>query len=200
MAREEDALVVCDRCNEVHRWTLLAPGQVARCTRCQAVLGRGHRLQSNNLLALTVTAAIAYAVAMTADVISIHLGGATVSTTVPGTVAAAWGDGNRLVALLTALTAIAAPGVFLALRLYLLVPLSTGRVPAGFSVCLRMLHQASQWNMVQVLTIGALLSLVRLAAMAEAQAGPALFALGALTMLVAAIESAGLRHLWWHAP
>lgn len=200
MAREEDALVVCDRCNQAHRWTLLSPGLVAHCTRCRAVLGRGHRLQTNNLLALTLTAAIAYAVAMTADVISIQLGGSTVSTTVPGTVASAWGDGHRLVAILTALTAIAAPGVFLAVRLYLLVPLSAGKVPAGFSLCLRVLHRAAQWNMVQVLTIGALLSLVRLAALAEAVPGPALFALGALTLLLAAIESAGLRHLWWHAP
>ena len=46
--------------------------------------------------------------------------------------------------------------------------------------------------------VGVLLSLVRLAAMAEAVPGPGLFALGAVTVLFAAIQAAGLKHLWWH--
>ena len=200
MTRAADSLVVCERCDRVHRWTLLAPGQVARCTRCGSSLGRGHRLSLQSLLALTLAAAILYAVALTTDVISIHLRGTTVSASLPGTVAAAWSDGQRLVAVLTAITAVIAPGLFIAIRLYVLLPLTLGRMPAGFSLCLRMLRHASEWNMVEVLTIGALLSLVRLVALAEAAPGPALFALGALTLLLAAIESAGLRHLWWHSP
>ena len=51
--------------------------------------------------------------------------------------------------------------------------------------------------MVEVFTIGVLLSLVRLAGLADASPGPGLFALGAVTLLFAAIESAGLKHLWW---
>ena len=33
--------------------------------------------------------------------------------------------------------------------------------------------------------------------LADASPGPGLFALGAVTVLFAAIESAGLKHLWW---
>jgi paraquat-inducible protein A len=71
-------------------------------------------------------------------------------------------------------------------------------VPIGFGPCVRALNQVSRWSMVEVLTVGGLLSLVRLAALAEAVPGPAMFALGLLTLLFAAIESAGLRHLWWY--
>ena len=64
---------------------------------------------------------------------------------------------------------------------------------------MRLLHQAGRWNMIEVFTVGVLLSLVRLAGFADASPGLGLFALGAVTFLFATIESAGLKHLWWHA-
>jgi uncharacterized paraquat-inducible protein A len=51
--------------------------------------------------------------------------------------------------------------------------------------------------MVEVLTVGVLLSLVRLAGLADASPGVGLLALGALTILFASIESAGLKQFWW---
>ncbi|MEP7056179.1 MAG: paraquat-inducible protein A [Caldimonas sp.] len=196
MTRAEDSLVVCERCDQAYRWSTLAPGTVARCSRCEAVLGRGQRLGIETVLALTVTALIVFLIASFTDVISIRLGGKTVAATIPEAVVATWRDGEELVAIAAAGTALVAPALYILLRLYVLVPLAAGRVPAGFGPCVRILHQVSHWNMVEVLTIGGLLSLVRLAALAEASPGPAMFALGLLTLLFAAIESAGLRHLW----
>jgi len=115
-------------------------------------------------------------------------------------IAATWREGERIVAVLSALTAIVAPALFIALRLYLLVPLAAGRVPPGFRTCMRWLHHVSRWNMVEVLTVAAVVSIVRLADLAEAQPGPALYALGVLARLLAAIESAGLKHLWRDLP
>ena len=179
---------------------MLAPGATARCTRCEAVLGRGHRLGIETVLALTVTALVVFLIASCADVIAIRLGGNTVSATLPGAVAGAWRDGQELVAITAAFTALVAPALFIVLRLYVLVPLALGKVPAGFGFCVRILRQVSRWSMVEVLTVGGLLSLVRLAGLADATPGPAMFALGVLTLLFAAIESAGLRHLWWQVP
>lgn len=200
MTRAEDSLAVCERCGKAHRWTMLAPGATARCTRCEAVLGRGHRLGIETVLALTVTALVVFLIASCADVIAIRLGGNTVSATLPGAVAGAWRDGQELVAITAAFTALVAPALFIVLRLYVLVPLALGKVPAGFGFCVRILRQVSRWSMVEVLTVGGLLSLVRLAGLADATPGPAMFALGVLTLLFAAIESAGLRHLWWQVP
>jgi paraquat-inducible protein A len=198
VTRAEDSLVVCERCDQAYRWTPLRPGAVARCTRCEAILGRGHRLGIETVLALTVTALVVFLVATFGDVLSIRLGGTTVASTLPGAVAAVWDEGDWLVAVATAVTALIAPALYIALRLYVLVPLAVGKVPIGFGPCVRALHQVSRWSMVEVLTVGGLLSLVRLAALADATPGPAMVALGALTVLFAAIESAGLRHLWWY--
>ncbi|NUZ05081.1 paraquat-inducible protein A [Piscinibacter koreensis] len=191
-------MAVCEQCGLAHRWNPLAPGAVARCVRCAAVVGRGHRFGFDAVLALTVTAAVAFLIAMGTAVIEVRLRGAAVAASIPEAVLIAWSEGQRLVALAVAVTAILAPALFIGLRLYVLLPLARGCLAPGFAICVRALHHATRWNMLQVFTIGALLSLVRLAGLADASPGPALFALGALTLLFAAIESAGLKHLWWH--
>jgi paraquat-inducible protein A len=194
----ENSLAVCERCGKAHRFTALAPGDVAYCTRCAAVLARGHRLDIETVLALTVTALVVFLIAATDDVLTVKLGGASQSATLTEAVNIIWDEGQPLMALATAGTALLAPALYIVLRLYVLVPIALlGRFPPGFGGCVRALRQVSHWGMVEVLTVGGLLSLVRLAALADATPGPAMVALGLLTVLFAAIESAGLRHLWW---
>lgn len=152
------------------------------------------------MLALTVGAALVFLIANFAELMTIRLRGAAVATSFPDAIRFAWLDGEPLVASVAAGTAIVAPALFIGLRLYVLGGLAVGRIPRGFSACLRVLHQVSRWNTVEVLTVAALLSLVRIADLADASAGPALFAYGVLALLLAAIDSAGLKHLWWHVP
>ena len=192
--------VVCDHCGQAHRWQPLAPRAVARCVRCNAVLGRGHKLGLQPLLALTLAALIVLLIAQTSPLISVRLAGNVVQTSLPMAVATNWQQGEHLVALLAVVTAGLAPALFIGLRLYLLLPLLRGHLPAGYAACLRWLYQASRWNTVEVLTVGALLALVRIADLAQATPGPGLAAFAVLALLLAAIESAGLRHLWWHVP
>ena len=199
MARADDELVVCEQCGLAHRWKALHGHEVARCTRCEAVMGRAERLSIDQVLALTAAAAVVWVVAMTTDVLTLQLGGAEARSTLFDAVRRTWLEGEELVSIATFLTTVLAPALFIGLRLYVLAPLAFGGHRArGFAACVRLLRLAGDWNLVSVFTVGALLSLVRLTALADAVPGPALFALGALTLLFAAIESAGLRHLWWH--
>jgi paraquat-inducible protein A len=197
MSRERNSLVVCEQCGLAHRWRPLAPSSVARCTRCEAILGRGHRLTLSTLLSLTITATVVFLIGLSSDVLSLDMRGVSRAMTLPGAISAMWEEGHESIAVLTAITALLAPALFLGLRLYVLVPLAAGRVPRGFAACVRLLHQAGRWSMVEVFTIGALLSLVRLSSLADALPGPGLLAFGAVMVLFAAIESAGLKHLWW---
>ena len=198
MVGAEQTLVVCEQCGLAHRWQVPAEAAVARCTRCDAVLGRSHRLSIDSILALTVAAAAVYLVAINTPLMTLSLRGSAESATLPEAIALAWQAGQEPVAVVAAVTALLAPAAFIGLRLYVLFPLSIGKKAPGFAWCVRLLLQAGRWNMIEVFTIGVLLSLVRLAGLAEASPGPALFALGAVTVLFAAIESAGLKHLWWH--
>ena len=196
----DSSLMACGRCGKVHRWDPLRPGAVARCVRCDAVLGRGHRLGLEGLVALNLTALVVFVLANVTEIITLRLRGTELIATVPMAILAAWDEGEPLVAVVAAFSGLVAPGLFIVLRLYILVPVLAGRMAPGFALCLRMLHQVSRWNTVEVLTVAALLSLVRIASLAQASAGPALFALGALALLLAAIDSAGLRHVWGRVP
>jgi paraquat-inducible protein A len=197
MNREEDSLVVCEQCGMAHRWRPLARGDVARCVRCEASLGHSHRLQLPTILALTITAAVVFGIGVSTNVLTLELRGTAHAATLPQAIATTWNQGQEIIAVLAAITAMLAPAFFILLRLYILVPLVSGRVPRGFALCVRALHHASRWNMVEVFTIGVLLSLVRLSGLADAAPGPGLFALGGVILLFAAIESAGTKHLWW---
>jgi len=193
----ENSLVVCERCAQAHRWQPLAPGDVAHCTRCAAVLGRGHRLGVETVLALTVTALIVFLVAATTDVLTVSLGGQSERATVPEAVIETWNLGEPLIAIATLVTALMAPALWIVLRLYVLLPIALwGLAPPGFGASVRVLEWVGRWSMIEVLTVGGLISIVRLAALAQATPGPALYALVVLTVLVASIESAGLKHLW----
>ncbi len=197
MGRVEDSLVVCGQCGLAHRWQPLREASLARCTRCEAVLGRAHRLSIQGILALTVAAAAAYLIAINMPLMSLSLRGGAETATLPQAISLAWQNDQKLVAILASITALLAPAAFIGLRLYVLFPLAAGNKPPGFAWCVRVLHQAGRWNMVEVFTVGVLLSLVRLSGLAETSPEAGLFALGAMTVLFAAIESAGLKHLWW---
>ena len=157
MSRERNSLVVCEQCGLAHRWRPLAPSTVARCTRCEAILGRGHRLTLSTLLSLTITATVVFLIGLSSDVLSLDMRGVSRAMTLPGAISAMWEEGHESIAVLTAITALLAPALFLGLRLYVLVPLAAGRVPRGFAACVRLLHQAGRWSMVEVFTIGALM-------------------------------------------
>lgn len=197
MSRDDDSLVVCEQCGQPHRWHSVNRREIARCTRCDAVIGRGGRLSVASVLALTGAAGAAWLVAVSTPLLSLSFRGGSESATVLDTIVSAWQGGDQIVAVIAAITALVAPALYIALRLYVLVPLAAGWRPPGFALCVRTLHQARRWNMVSVFTVGVLLSLVRLSALADTSPGPGLFALGAVTLLFAAIESAGLKHLWW---
>jgi paraquat-inducible protein A len=189
-------LIVCEQCDAVHRWRPLAPSEVAHCHRCGAVLARGHRLGVEALLALTIAALLLLLIANLTPMAELSMRGLHSSATLPEAIRSTWRLGEPLVALAAAVTAIVAPALLLLLRLIVLVPLARGESPEFVAWSLRVLHEVSRWSMVEVLMVAAAVSIVRIASLAHAFPGPGMFAFGALALLLAALESGGLRHLW----
>src|SRR5258706_3430963 len=161
-------LAICEQCDAVHRWRPLASGEIARCTRCGNVLGRGHRLGVEALLALTVGALLVLLIANLTPMMSFHMRGLHNEATLPSAIRTTWLRGEHLVALIATATAIVAPALLVVLRLAVLLPMSLGRSPRHMAWCMRVLHEVSRWSMVEVLMVAATGSIVRIAAMAQA--------------------------------
>jgi paraquat-inducible protein A len=197
--RARPDLVVCDSCSTVHDRVELRPGQVARCVRCNALLGRGHVVTLNGMLAFAVAALLCFVIGNVQPLVTLDLGGNVVHTTLLEAIRRTWSAGEPLAAMLVAATAVVFPAVLIVLRLYVLVPLVAGRVPSGFVQAMHALRFASRWSMVEVFLLGALVAVVRSAGIATIQLGFGLLAYAALTMLLTSIAAAGLHTLWGHA-
>lgn len=189
-------LVVCDDCSAVHERIELQPGNVARCTRCNALLGRGHVMRVQGLLAFAIGALLLLVIGNLAPIVTLDLSGVVSQVTLPQALAQTWRNGESLAALLAAATSVVFPLLLTLLRLYVLVPLASGRLPAGFVPAMRALRFVTHWSMVEVFMMGTLVAVVRSAGLASATPGMGLFAYGALTLLLTSITAAGLHSLW----
>ena len=106
-------------------------------------------------------------------------------------------EGMSPVALLVLATTILCPLLQLCILIYLLVPMSYQRRPAGFGVLVNALQALRPWGMVEVFLLGILVAIVKLSSLAQVIAGPALWAFVALTVLLTAVLSFN-PHAFWH--
>ena len=196
-ARPRHDLLICEECDALYRRPLLASSERARCRRCGALLGRGHALTLPGMLALTLAALAVFVIANLEPVVEINLRGMHNEASLPGALRHTWQSGEHLIALMAALAAFVFPLLVIVLRLYVVAPLVLwARLPPAWIGAMRALRFATRWSMVEVLMLSALVSIVRIAGMAHAVPGFGLFGFGALALLLAALESAGLHRLW----
>jgi paraquat-inducible protein A len=82
------------------------------------------------------------------------------------------------------------PVLQMASMTYLLLPLRVGRAPYRTDLVFRLLQLARPWGMTEVLILGMLVALVKLAHIASVVPGTALWSFGALMLLLAAASAA----------
>jgi len=189
-------LTVCEECDAVYRRRRLSAGEVARCQRCGSVLGRGHLLAADGQLALAAGALVVFALGNVSDIVILDLHGVHSPVTLYESIWSTWLSGEHVVALLAGATAFAFPLVVILLRLYVLTPLVAGRRVRGLVPALRALRWVTRWSMVEVFMFGMLVAIVKIAGLASVIPGVGIFSFAVLTVLLAAIHSAGLHDLW----
>ena len=191
--------IICEHCDAVYRWRPLRGGEIARCGRCGNVLARHHRLGVHALLALTLAALVTLLIANMTPMMDLRMRGLHNAATLPQAIGYTWDQDEHVVAVTAAATAIVAPALLIGLRLVVLLPMALGRSALPYAWCMRVLHEAERWSMLEVVTVAAVISIVRIAAMADAFPGFGMLGYGVLALLIAALETGGLKHLWAEA-
>lgn len=193
----DPALVACLHCDLVQRLPALAPGEAARCPRCGKLLWRHGSDVLNRTLALTVAAAILYLIANLAPMLGLEVVGRTAQTTVIGGAQQLWRDGRETVSVLVLFTVVIAPALQIGFLIAILVGAQRPRPPHWIALLLRF-HPATQiWSMIEVMLIGVLVALVKIAELATVVPGLALYALAGLAVMFAAIQSIFDPHEVW---
>ncbi|WP_150564157.1 MULTISPECIES: paraquat-inducible protein A [Pandoraea] len=188
--------MACPNCDTLHRRTDVPPREAARCVRCHSVLYRAPDLRLSRVLALTLTCLIVFAIANAFPIVEIEVQGIYTRTTLIGAAWALYREGMWLVALLVFTTTVLSPLSQLLALVHLIGPLSVGRRPYAVFHVLRAIEFCRPWGMIEVFMLGVLVSVVKLSSMASVLPGIALWAFGALTVLLAMVLSYDLRNLW----
>ena len=182
----EAKLIACHECDLLQWETALADGDTAHCQRCGAALYRSLPATFDRALALTVAAAILFAVANCFPVVGLWVNGTLVETTLFGAASSLYADGMWPIAGLVFMTTILMPALNIAAVIYLLLPLQLDGFPQKPEIVLRVLRHIAPWGMIEVLMLGLLVALVKLQHIASVVPGVAIWAFGAVMALLAA--------------
>ena len=190
-------LTACKDCDLLHRLGPLREGLTARCRRCGGVLRQTRRNGIERTLALTLAAAVLFAVANAFPFLSFEMKGEVTQTTLLSGVFDLYEQGVPEIAALVGFTAVVAPMLQITLLLYVLLPVHLDRVPWQMARAFRLLRRVMPWSMMEVFMIGILVAVTKLAGMAEVVPGLAIWAFALLMVVLAgAMASLDPEAVW----
>ncbi|EEA03116.1 integral membrane protein, PqiA family [Burkholderia sp. H160] len=195
---EYHRLIACHECDLLFRKPPTVRGRRATCSRCGASLTAlpGAGLSLDWICAVTLAALITYCIAQSFPLIGLRANGMTSEATLFGAVHSLWLGNMRVVATVVFCFSILFPLVELLALLCVLVPLRMGKLPPRFNGMLRVVRLVRPWGMVEVFMLGVLVTIVKMVSIAEVVPGPGLFALAALTVMLAIVASFDPGGLW----
>ena len=197
--------VACRGCDLVQRVPPLAYGGKARCGRCGQLVAVRHEDPLDRPLALALTAAIALVVANFSPLMSLSAAGREATTTLAGGAYEMWLKGSEVTAIVVGFCAVVAPAAYVAALLAVLVMVRRPPAPHWVASAMRWVERLRPWSMNEVLLLGVLVALTKIAQLATVIPGPGMFAVGALVYLLPAVMSTfDPREVWrriaWAAP
>ncbi len=190
-------LIACHECDLLQYSIALPDDTVAKCPRCEGVLYRHRRNSTDRTLALAIAGLLLFVVANSYPFLAFRMQGKMVQTTLASGVLDLHDQGMTALAILVLVTSILAPFAELVGLLWVLAPLRMRRRAWGAISVFRFLRRIQVWSMMEVFMLGVLVSLVKLADMAEIVPGLALWSFALLiVVLAAASASMDARDIW----
>jgi len=185
--RSASQAVACPDCDLLQTLAPLPPGAKASCGRCGCTLARQPGGPKDLPLALTIAAAIIFVIANTVPLMDLSAVGRSASTTIVGGAYQMWMEDEAITGVLVAFCAVIAPGGYLLFMLTLLLGATRKIAPPWVGEMLRWASHFQVWSMLEVMMLGILVALVKIAELATVAAGIGMYAVGALMILFPAI-------------
>ena len=179
--------VACRDCDLLQRIPPLPSGGKARCPRCGNTLAARPADPLDRPLALTLAAVIVFIVANTAPLMGLSAVGRHASTTIVGGAYEMWLQGQEVTALIVAFCAVIAPGSYLLFMLTVLLAVRQPPAPKWVGEMLRWASSMQPWSMIEVMILGILVALIKIAELATVDPDIGMYAVGALVVLFTAI-------------
>ena len=190
-------IVACPSCDLLQHVPPLSNNSRARCHRCGESLGTRSADSRERPLALAVAAAIVLVVANTTPLMELRVAGREASTTLIGGAYQMWLQGQQITAIVVAICAVIAPAAYIAFMLIVLLATRRPPVPRWVADVLRWAWLVRPWSMSEVMMLGVLVALTKIAQLATVIPGPGMYAVFVLIVLLATIMTAfDPREVW----
>lgn len=191
------SLIACHECDLLHRLEPLPEGDIAKCTRCRAVLYSHKQNSLDRTLSLTIAGLILFVISNTYPFLALKSEGFVRETTLISGVAELYAQNMWGLALLVFITTILMPLIQLSGILYVLLPMKFNRLPWMLPFIFRFLQKIQPWGMLEVFMLGILVSVVKLAKMASIIPGIALYSFAVLIFVLAVAMASLDPHIVW---
>ncbi len=182
-------VVACPDCDLLQRIPSLPTGETAHCVRCGRTLAACKPRSLERTTALAIAAAVLFAVANAFPLMALSAAGRTASTTVLGGARQLWDSGREDAAILVALFAVIAPALQISLLSAVLLAARRPPAPAWVGSLLHLSEILRSWSMVEVMVLGLLVTLVKIASLATVTPGIGIFAAGGFVAVSAAMTA-----------
>ena len=189
--------IACHFCDTLHTGTHLKEGMAARCTRCHAVMHQNRPASLVRAAAFSIAALVLMTVVHLFPFLTMDAASLRRELTLMGSAHALIDEGAPLlgisIILFTTLTPILLTGGIL----YVCLPLMFGTAAPGSVLAAKWIYRTEPWNMVEVYILGVLVSLLKLAKVAEVQFDYGFWAFfGVMLCTAAAIAGIDREELW----
>jgi paraquat-inducible protein A len=192
------SVIVCHACDLAHRRDTVLPAVRVRCVRCGAELYRTNAASVDSALALAASAGILLVLSNLYPLVTFDLNGSSRDTTLLGATVGLYQQGYVPVAALVLLTSFLAPLFEISAVLYLLLPIRRRERALAQNPAFRLLMRLRPWVMSEVFMLGALVAMVKLAALSHVIPGISLYSYGALMLALSALTFIAPSEQFWH--
>ncbi|WP_064698334.1 paraquat-inducible protein A [Halomonas caseinilytica] len=192
-------LRACHECDWMMALPPLRSGEQASCPRCGHAEVRRHRYPAQRSMALALASLVTLALAVSYPFLGFSVRGVGNRIELPQSATELIGYHEPIVAIAVLLTILVLPALYLIGVIWLQTGLLRGTpLPASRSVA-RSLAHLHPWMMADVFLIGTLVSLIKIAGLADVELGAGFWAFGTFVVLLLATTQSIDRDWLWFA-
>ena len=180
----------CPSCGQFQIVPALAANMRSSCVRCGTLLRATRADPINHHLALTVTSAVLFSIVWLGMLMKVSAVGIEHDTTLISGPIELVNRGLWPLALAVAFATALAPAIAFLATLYVLVGLKMRRALPNLCGLFLVARKLRLWSMLEVLLVGVFVAFVKLGDLVSIELGPAVYALGILTVVIVWAELA----------
>ncbi len=170
-------LIICQKCDTLHRKKVLKVGGVAKCRECGSLLYRRHRNLVEYGLAIGLSALIFFIIANMFPIVDIELRGVHQAISLPSVLLSLFENGFFIVGVFCSFVIFLFPFTVLVVFIWIMWLLKIRKGEKTVEALLIFLARILPWNMTEIFLISIFVALVKLIGYAQIHLGLSLYAL-----------------------